>query len=143
MANDEMAGSYLATSAYTLRQARVSVADGVWNIAVRRAQESVELSLKAALRLAGVDVPKVHDVGTVMRENAPRFPQWWNDRMDSLARISRQLRHDREISIYGDEETGLPPERIFTREDAEEAVKDAETVLGMCQRLQSEHSSLS
>tara|TARA_Y100000588_G_C14143102_1_gene877045 strand:+ start:767 stop:1027 length:261 start_codon:yes stop_codon:yes gene_type:complete len=38
------------------------------NIAVRRSQEVVELYLKGALKVLGVDYPKVHDVATVFSE---------------------------------------------------------------------------
>lgn len=46
MTNDEMARRYLTTATYILTQARASLNDGIWNVAVRRAQESVELGLK-------------------------------------------------------------------------------------------------
>ena len=36
-----------------------------FNLAVRRAQEVVELCLKGALRMLGLDYPRVHDVGPV------------------------------------------------------------------------------
>ncbi len=41
-----------------------------YNIAVRRAQEVVELSLKGCLRILGIDYPKVHDVGFVFVREA-------------------------------------------------------------------------
>ena len=42
-----------------------------WNVAIRRAQEVVELSLKSLLKILGVEYPRVHHV-------APLFPgrQW-------------------------------------------------------------------
>lgn len=135
-----MAKSYFNSASRILEESRASVAKGAWNLAVRRAQESVELGLKAALRLVGLEVPRVHDVGVTVRESASRFPDWWNARAGQLARISRDLRRYREMSLYGDDETGLPPERIFSREDAEEALRDADFVIDMCARLFKEHS---
>ncbi len=41
-------------------------------MAVRRAQEGVELALKGALKLLGVDYPKVHDVAPVFSEQVQR-----------------------------------------------------------------------
>jgi HEPN domain-containing protein len=36
-----------------------------WNLAIRRSQEVVELSLKGALKFLGIDYPKAHDVGFI------------------------------------------------------------------------------
>jgi len=36
---------------------------------VRLSQECVELSLKAALRFVGIEPPKWHDVGIVLKKN--------------------------------------------------------------------------
>ena len=42
--------------------------EGDFNIVVRRAQEVVELALKGALKMLGVDFPKVHDVAPVFSQ---------------------------------------------------------------------------
>lgn len=44
-----------------------------WSLVVRRSQEAVELALKAALRWAGLEVPRVHDVGPLLIQHADRF----------------------------------------------------------------------
>lgn len=41
-----------------------------WNLAIRRSQEVVELSLKGALKFLGIDYPKVHDVGFIFFKEA-------------------------------------------------------------------------
>ena len=41
---------------------------------VRLSQEAVELSLKAALRLIGIDFPKWHDMGEVLTKEKSKFP---------------------------------------------------------------------
>lgn len=46
---------------------RRALDEGHYAYAVRQSQEAVELLLKAALRLAGVEPPKWHDVGPVLR----------------------------------------------------------------------------
>lgn len=135
MTNEEMARSYFLTAEYSLKQARMAHTDGVWHLAVRRCQEGAEMALKATLRLVGLEVPKVHDVGFFLRENRAMFPTWFQAHVDRLVHISRGLRKDREVSVYGDEALGLPPETIFSRVDVDEALEEATFVLEQTRRL--------
>jgi HEPN domain-containing protein len=129
MTNDEMAQSYLLTAQYSLKQAEAACSDQVWHLAVRRCQEAAEMALKAALRLVGVEVPRVHDVGFALQDKRDRFPTWFQERIDRMVRISRGLRGDRELSVYGDEALGRPPQAIFTMIDANEGLEEAAFVL--------------
>ena len=52
-----------------------------------------------------------------------------------LARISRQLAHEGEFSMYGDEELGLPPDDIYGREDATWTLEQAKFVVEMVEEL--------
>jgi HEPN domain-containing protein len=108
---------------------------GAWKLVVRRCQESVEIALKAALIWAGLDVPRVHDVGPVLQQHRERFPAHFQAMIGRLASISRALRAEREISFYGDEQSGVPPEALYTTEDADEAIGRAQTVLEACRKL--------
>jgi hypothetical protein len=54
--------------------------------------------------------------------------------VDRLVAISRRLRREREVSFYGDDETGVAPDRLYTRADADQAIADATMVLDLCQR---------
>ena len=87
--------------------------------------------LKAALRIVGVEPPRWHDVGPVLRRERSKFPAWFQEYIDELASISRSLRKERELSMYGDEESGVLPEELYTRMDAERALSDAEKVLSL------------
>lgn len=141
MTNEEMAESYLMTAEYSLKQASMARTDGVWHLAVRRCQEGAEMALKATLRLVGLEVPKVHDVGFFLRENRAMFPVWFQTHVDRLAHISRSLRKDREVSVYGDETLGLPPETIFSQVDADEALEEARFTFETARRLFEEFQS--
>lgn len=111
-----MARSYLKQAEERLHHSREALERGNHPYVIRQAQEAVELSLKAALRFVGIEPPKWHDVGPVIMENLGRFPKWFTERAEWLATISRRLRREREPSMYGDEETGLPPDRTgFTQ----------------------------
>jgi len=52
-----------------------------------------------------------------------------------MASLSRRLRAERELSFYGDEETGLPPEELYSEDDAQEALAQAEWAWELCDRL--------
>lgn len=122
-----------------LDEARNMQNRGVWNLVVRRCQEAVELALKGALQWAGLEVPRVHDVGAVLRQHPDRFPSDFRASIPKLASISRALRAEREISFYGDEESGLPPEMLYDADDAAEALAKSTFVLDACRGLLNEN----
>lgn len=121
-----------------LEEARHLQGKAVWNLVVRRCQEAVELALKAALLWAGLEVPRIHDVGPALKAHADRFPEAFRRQIPKLASISRALRAEREISFYGDEQSGVPPEALYTAEDAQDAVAKADEALGACRSLMGE-----
>lgn len=86
------------------------------NIAVRRAQEVVELSLKGCLRIIGIDYPKVHDAGFVFIKEAEKKFSLTGNTLKEIERISRWLAEARASSFYG--------ERDFSSEDGRKAFHD-------------------
>jgi HEPN domain-containing protein len=133
--NLDMARSYFRQASERLRHAEEALEGGNYAYVIRQSQEAVELMLKSALRLVGVEPPKWHDVGPVLKQNVGRFPKWFRDAIPRLASISRKLRREREPSMYGDEETGVPPEELYTSEDAAEALEGVKNVREACERL--------
>lgn len=129
MTNEEMARAYWDQAAEILREAENLYRRGVWNLVVRRAQEVVELALKGALRWVGVEVPRAHEVGIWLKEHRHKFPDDFQQEIDRLASISRRLRREREVSFYGDEEIGAPPQALYSEADARESLQDAAWVL--------------
>lgn len=130
-----MAESYLAQAGEIIIEARGAFDRGVWNMVIRRCQEVVELALKAALRLAGIEVPHIHDVGILFKDHEAKFPESFRQDIERMASISRRLRREREASFYGDEETGSPPHRLYAQDDARQALQDAGFVLERCRGL--------
>ncbi len=130
-----MAESYLMEGEIRLETARTALEKGHFAYAVRQSQECVELSLKGALRYAGIEPPKWHDVGIILRNESQRFPDWFIENIDRLALISRELRREREPSMYGDGELNLPPQKLYTKLDAQEAVRNADFVHALCKKL--------
>jgi HEPN domain-containing protein len=98
------------------------------NIVVRRAQEVVELVLKGALKILGIEYPKIHDVGKIFEQMVKRKVEEFDEEvMERIVRISARLAEDRGPSFYG--------EKIFKREEAEEAYSDAKFVFDKVVRM--------
>ena len=135
MTNSKQVRLSLERARIILDEARNLQKKGVYNLVVRRAQEAVELALKGALQWVGLDIPRIHDVGGILRQHSERFPSNFQVSIPKLASISRVLRAEREISFYGDEDSGLPPEMLYDAADAEEALSKAVFVLERCGEL--------
>ena len=97
----ELAKSNLRQALERLKHAEEAVEGGNYPYVVRQSQESVELALKAALRVVGVEPPKWHDVGPVIRRERSRFPDWFQREIDSVTSISRSLRNERASHVRG------------------------------------------
>lgn len=125
MTGRSLAESYLRKATVRVAVLRSYLAAEDYSDVVREAQEAVELALKAALRFIGVEPPKVHDVGALLREYADRF---MGVDIERWASVSRRLRKDRELSFYGDLDF-LPTEE-YTEAEAQQALADAAEVVG-------------
>ncbi len=124
----------LAKDSLNESQIRFEVAEHIYNkngyaFCVRICQEAVELALKAALRLIGVDPPKWHDVGPFLKEKMESYPKWFQNKITELALISKLLASKREPAMYGDERTKKTPSSMFNKSDAKDALKSVEFCL--------------
>ncbi|MFB0534338.1 MAG: HEPN domain-containing protein [Anaerolineae bacterium] len=99
-----------------------------YNLTIRRAQETVELALKGALRILGTDYPKVHDVGSLFAEQAQRkIPGVDKAMLGQMAGVSRRLTAARTPAFY--------LERRYGEVEARQAVTDARFVLEAVERM--------
>ncbi len=130
-----MASSYLRQALDRLEDAEDALEGGNYPYALRLSQECVELSLKAALRMVGIEYPKVHDVSDVLLEHRGRFPGWFAERIEFMAEVSATLAAKRELAFYGGEEALLGPDEVISRAEAERAVRQAGEVRELCGRL--------
>lgn len=126
---DSVAQSYISQAEERFALAKLELERKKYNITVRLCQEVVELALKACLRIVNVEPPKFHDVGPVLKDNLDKFPSWFKERIEVFASYSRSLRKERELSMYGDEETNTPPEILYSEYDAQQSLKMAEEIL--------------
>ena len=91
---DRLAEDYLERASIRLRVLEVYYAEGDYADVVREAQEVVELVLKAVLRIVGIDVPKIHDVGKVLIKYRNLLPEEIRKNLEDIARISKELRKE-------------------------------------------------
>jgi len=131
----KLAEDYCRRAKIRIKSAELAYSDKSYPDVVRYGQECVELSLKAALRAVGVEYPKEHDVGRVLRAVKDRFPEWFRMEAGKLGEISRDLADKRAPSLYGIESSGKAPSDIFDRDDAEKALSDAKYVLNIVGKL--------
>jgi len=110
------------------RDAQGALSEKDFNLVVRRAQEVVELTLKGALKMLGVDYPKVHDVAPLFSDQL-RQKKGVSDPtvLQRIEEASLWLAQSRAPSFYFDREYG--------EEDAEQALKDAAFVLNEVKEL--------
>ena len=137
----EVAASYLRQAEPRLKDAKDAMEEGRLPYALRLSQECLELSLKASLKLVGIEYPKKHDVSEVLLRVGTRFPDWFASAVPALAEASLALAERRAISMYGDEERGLSPEAIISREEVAEAWQWARKAFKAGRRLLEETSS--
>lgn len=88
---------------------------------VRESQDVVELVLKGALRFAGVERPKRHDVHGTVSQFLDRFPPEWGHALVELRETLDRLAADRAPAFYGDEAEGVPASALFGEIDARRA----------------------
>lgn len=129
MRNRDLAKDYVRRAAVRLGSIDVLFDAASWADVVRESQEVVELALKGFLRAQGVEAPRVHDVSEVLLAERERLPAAVRGEVERLARISKDLRRDRELAFYGTED--LTPSDFYTREDAERAREGARVTVGL------------
>ena len=123
MTNGSLAESYLFKASKRLKILPVLLDEEAYSDVVREAQEVVEPALKGMLRQVGVEPPRWHDVGSILREHRERLPADAAREVERLAGVSAALRKDRELSFYGD--LDFIPTEHYTREHAQQALDDA------------------
>lgn len=128
MTNDERADRLLAEALSIADEMRAAVTRHLSNLALRRAQEVVELTIKGLLNEMGVEYPRIHDP-------APLFVESLQSRridvdstfLEHLASMSAHLARVRRPAFY--------QEIAVAEAEALEAVGAADDVLGFGQDL--------
>lgn len=99
-----------------------------WNKVIRRAQESFELYLKGVMKIIGIEVPKIHDVGRVFVEGLKkRNISVSEDTTEKIIYFSSLLSEKRAPAFYREEE--------YRKEDAEEAIEILKFISNFIKKL--------
>lgn len=137
-----MAETHIKTAQRFLEGAGRVFELGDYHLTVRWSQECIELSVKAVLRIYGIEFPKTRDVSTTLTSLELPFPQWFKERLERIASTMKAITPKRGPALYGDEEKMIPPSELFGKEETEDFLKGAEFVFNSCQRLIREWSGL-
>jgi len=129
--NESLARSYLVKAEKRLKALATLRDEDAHSDVVREAQELVELALKGMLRAVGVEPPKFHDVGGLLVEHGAKFVPAVRERLPRAAEISRRLRRERELALYGD--IDFIPTEQYSAPDAQRAYDEAAWVLALAQ----------
>ena len=100
MNNLNMAKAYLREALRRIKTAERALEEGGCAYCIRQSQEAVELALKGSLRLVGIEPPKWHDVGPILLKEGDRFPEWFRQKLEEIASISRWLRRERAKHVW-------------------------------------------
>ena len=130
-----MAQDYIKRAGRCLKESKDAFNDEDYPITIRRAQECVELSLKAILRSIAVEYPREHDVGDSLEIVKEKFPDWFSSKIPDFMQISKDLSKKRGPALYGYEAQMKTASDIFRRCDAEEALMSAKDIFNSCNRL--------
>ena len=122
MHNRGLIQDYAKRAEIRLKAIATLYAEESWADVVRESQEAVELALKALLRAAGIEVPRIHDVSGILLKERDLLPQSLHKDIEQFAAISKNLCRDRELA-YGSED--LTPSEFYNKRDADQAFKDA------------------
>ena len=136
MTNGSLAKAYLQKATARVDVLELLCGKQAWSDVVRESQEIVELALKGMLRYVGVEPPKWHDVGEILREHRDKFPAAFAGRIDAFAEWSAILRERRELSLYGNESTGQDADDLYGRPEAEEALEWAREIVAAVKVVQ-------
>lgn len=133
MRNRDLAKDYIDRSVIRLKALDLLLNEKGYADVVRESQEVVELCLKGLLRANDIAIPRIHDVSTIIEENRPTLSTLSDQEIESICKISRSLRRDRELSFCGTED--LTPSEFYRKEDAVTAKNQANEVVGIVRRV--------
>lgn len=129
MTNNSLAYDYYKRAKSRIKILYLLKEDECYPDVIRETQELVELLTKGWLRKIGIEPPKWHDVGPVIKLHETQLPEEARKQVDEILSFTKYLRKERENSFYGDED--LIPLESFSKEEAEHCIKKAEWIISL------------
>mgnify|MGYP001561044563 CR=1 FL=1 len=133
MTNEDLVRSRLADARRFLDYADRALKTEVFHHVVQFAQRAVELAAKALLAHVGEDVPHTHNLAKLV-SNLPLVRALPPDQQSRLYESHRALADERLTATYG-ADTGVPPDAIYDRAKAEEALAQGQFVVNTVETL--------
>jgi HEPN domain-containing protein len=137
MRSARMAKDYAERATWVLKEAEQAFGAANYAISVRRSQEALELSAKAALRRLGVEYPHEHDVSEALDAVASRLPDDLRKRLDEIKELLAELARVRGPALYGYEVEGIPASEAFTTEYAMQILDRVKLIVDLFARFAS------
>ena len=105
MNNFETGEKLIPLAERSLDAARRDFEERYWNLTIRRAQEALELALKAVLKTMGVEYPKEHHVGGLFQRACKERELGISaETLDEITHVSSRLAAWRSPAFYAEEE---------------------------------------
>ncbi len=127
MKNDIQANGYLSDAQIIIQETQNSKKEGHFHRVVRKAQESAELSVKALFKYLGIEYPKAHILGRIIKKELTKKELRKED-LERLSYFYDSLAFEREVAFYGSPD-GRPADSLYDKSDAEEALEKARWIL--------------
>lgn len=105
-----------------------------WHRAVRKCQEATELAIKGLFRYLGIEYPKSHLLGRVIKRELGRFRFLNSDELNKMTFITDSLIFDREPSFYGSPD-GTPASELFEEDDAREVIENTKWIINAVEKI--------
>ena len=121
MRNDDSAKAFLDDADIIVSETAISLERGHYHRVIRKCQEAAELSVKGLFKYAGIEYPKSHILGRVMKKEFANSSLFKQEELEEMAHISDTLSLDRESSFYGAPD-GTPASELYDKEDATDAI---------------------
>ncbi len=130
MNNKLSAKAFLSDAEVIVDESRASFDKKHWHRVIRKCQEATELTVKGLFKYVGIEYPKTHILGRVIKREIGKHNLFGKDDLRKMAYISDSLAFDRGPSFYGSPD-GIPASDLFERDDAEEALENSGWLITM------------
>jgi len=140
MTNKGPARAFIKDAAIILDATSLALKNAHYHRVIRKCQEAAELAVKGLFNNFGIEYPKSHILGRVIRKELAKFSLFDREMRDRIAYVSDTLAFDREPAFYGSIE-GTPASELYDEEDAAEAVENAKWLIETIKKVISEEGS--
>ena len=134
MRNDKAGKAMIEDAMIIAEEARISFEPGHYHRVIRKCQEAAELAVKGLFKYVGIEYPKSHILGRVIKKELSKRNILNREELEKLAYISDMLSFDRQPSFYGAPD-GTPASKLYDAEDATDALEKTSWLIAKVKSL--------